>query len=233
MALELQSVIHKEGHFDKFGTSISTQQELIYIYKKLYDIRMGFTFTHSTKTESRLLFPQIIYKDIHVHRNQIYYFLKKLIQNVHDSVLIENEDLQDLIEKEILVDMQYLLIYYHMFSEKSSLILTSIGYLLQPLFRLVELFSEGNLKKEISKQFNINSKYDCFERINKINDSIEDFISEVNKKKNFSLKHPILLLIHANYITMKRVLGGDVRHYNHIILYNILLFNSDNMLNLY
>ena len=108
MAIELQSIIHKEGIFDKTNNSISIQQELIYIYKKLYDIRMGLTTTHSTKSKDRLLFPQILYNDIHVNRNQIYYFLKKLVNITRDSQLVDDVVEQDLIEKIILIDINYL-----------------------------------------------------------------------------------------------------------------------------
>jgi hypothetical protein len=212
MALELQAILHKEGTFDKEGSSISLQQELIYIYKKLYDIKMGFTFTHATRSESRLLYPQIIYKNVHVHRNQIYYFLKKLILNTKDSVLSSNEDLEDIIEKEILVDMQYLLIYFHLLSQEEAVFLKALSFMYQPIVRFREVFKEENLKKEISRQFQVTSKYECFDRIKKINDNIEEFLMSFDTTK-VSLKHPLLLLIHSNYIVLKKILGNHVRKY--------------------
>ena len=214
MALELQSIIHKEGIFDKTNNSISIQQELIYIYKKLYDIRMGLTTTHSTKSKDRLLFPQILYNDIHVNRNQIYYFLKKLVNITRDSQLVDDVIEQDLIEKIILIDINYLLIYYHFYYEHDSLILRTLGIILQPFQRIKEYFREKLLMKEITKQFCIETKMEAFERINTLNNNIESFLNKAYKfNPNFSLKHPIILLIHANFIVMKKILCEDVFFY--------------------
>ena len=250
MALELQSIIHKDGTFDKEGISNSVQQELIYVYKKLYDINMGFTITHSSKIEPRLLFPQIIYNDIHIKRNKIFFFLKKLINlkdliflfslvnNQNSDVNIEEYDL-DLIEKEVLVDMQYLLIYYSNKKENTggdSQILRALGFLLQPILRLKDWFKEEDLIEEISKQFNVTTKNECFNRIKQINENIEEFIEKLLQKNNMKfesdendnlgvdkkdflinqnslrpiLHHPLILLIHCNYIVMKKIFDNSI-----------------------
>lgn len=208
MALELQSIIHKEGSFDKQGISISIQQELIFIYKNLYDICMGFTHTHSTKHENRLLLPQIIYKDMHIHRNKIYYFLKKLINSEKEKSLI-NQLKQEQLERDILVKMQYLLIYYLTFQLSSSMIMRFFAFVLQPIIRIREHFQEQNLRNEIGRQFCISSKEECLMKLKEINNDIEDFLSQL-KEDSYSITHPLLLLIHAAYIVQKKILEDKV-----------------------
>ena len=206
MALELQAIIHKEGVFDRDLISKSIQQELIFIYKKLYDIRMGFTYTHSTKHESRLTLPQIIYNDMHIYRNNIYYFLKKLINNKKDKLLQPESDIESILEKEILVDMQYLLMYYLTYTKSSSIIMRFLAFMLQPIQRIKEHFQEINLKREISKYFNITTKEESIERIKTINNKIELFVKDIYSiEKGFSLKNPIILLIYSAFTLQKQI----------------------------
>lgn len=209
MALELQAIIHKEGSFDREKISISIQEELIIIYKKLYDIRMGFTFTHSTKHETRLMLPQIVYKDLHIHRNNIYPFLRKLIK-LNSAPLSDNLDLEARLEKEILYDLQYLLTYYLTFHKNSSVIKRFLAFMLQPIIRIREHFEEIHLRNVIAKQLCITSKEEALDLIKKINERIEAYLQDLFTKR-FSLRHPLVLLIHAAYIVQKRILDEKVR----------------------
>jgi len=201
MSTDIQVVLHKEGYFDRKYSSLSLQNELIYLFKKIYDLNIGFTYTHATTYESRLTFPQIIYKDIHIYRNSIYHFLKILI-NYNDK---ETDPEEKLLEKEILTDLQFMLIFINASSHSTSFS-KFVGYLFQPLIRMKEYVSEGNFLNEASKKFCITSKEDCFQRIKMINKRIEAYLERLKEKKiEITQQNPFALLLFVAYHCQKTI----------------------------
>lgn len=197
---DIQVIIHKEGFFDRKYSSLSLQNELIYLFKKTYNLNIGFTYTHATTYESRLTFPQIIYKDIHIYRNSIYHFLKLLVNQNGKNLDPEEK----ILEKEILTDMQFMLLFINISSQFNSFS-KFLGYLLQPLIRLKELKSEENFLNEVSKMFCITSKEDCTQRIKLLNKRIEACIERNKNNKDFSLHHPFILLLYSAYFLQNSI----------------------------
>lgn len=222
MALNLQSIMQIEGVFDRELSSISIQQELIYIYKKLYDFQMGITKTHATSSSYRMMLPQIVYKDIIVSKCDIYFFLKKLVKS-KKKIFKDNEEInQEFIEHLINHELNNLLIYYNLKNEDTSYFFRILGMFLQPIHRLKEYFREKNLIRNLETSLAISTKHEALERIVKIFENIEIFLKKIlNSNSNlFPLNHPVILLIYAAYMTTKQIIKGNVRFLHYLVLLN-------------
>lgn len=213
MALNLQSITQIEGVFDRELSSISIQQELIYIYKKLFDFQMGITKTHATSSTYRMMLPQIVYKDIIVSKCDIYFFLKKLVKN-KKKIFKNNEEInQEYIEHLINHELNNLLIYYNLKNDDTNYFFRILGMFIQPFHRLKEYFREKNLIRNLESSIGISTKYEALDRIVKIFESIENFLRKLlnSNSDQFPLSHPVILLIYAAYTTTKQIIKSNVR----------------------
>lgn len=213
MALNLQSITQIEGVFDRELSSISIQQELIYIYKKLFDFQMGITKTHATSSTYRMMLPQIVYKDIIVSKCDIYFFLKKLVKN-KKKIFKNNEEInQEYIEHLINHELNNLLIYYNLKNDDTNYFFRILGMFIQPIHRLKEYFREKNLIRNLESSIGISTKFEALDRIVKIFESIENFLRKLlnSNSDQFPLSHPVILLIYAAYTTTKQIIKSNVR----------------------
>lgn len=247
MSNNLKATLHKNAIFQKKSMCSSIQEELIFFYKAIFNINIEFTYTQSNNVCSKMNLPQLYYKNYCFSNNDIYYFLKlmyskKYVNNKENTIAIIKDinclldDKEVELEKDILVDIQYSLIYYTLSLENKSYFKKLAGFISHNFLSIYNYIQEEKLKKDISSLFCLNSLEESLISIQRINTKLEIFLNEFFEKYDkclSSLKekfnkdvnyyniinidiircNPILLLINSLYVAQKKIILPEVSYY--------------------
>lgn len=202
----LSLMVHKESYFDKEGVSVSVQQELVYLYTRLYSLRFETTFSQASEYQDVLILPRIVYGKILIDRSQIFQFLQKLtkreIQGARDDLTLMY------LHKYLLTDLQFLLTYYILESNRGSVFFKFLYLLLRPLHVIRRYFRLKRLRRDLCGFLCVTSKGETIDRIRFIFNKAERFLETL--RNQYDLADPVLILINAAFLSTRRVLKQKV-----------------------
>jgi hypothetical protein len=206
----------------------SIQMTLTEVYNKIFDLQIQFTDSYCYDSEIHLQkLPALIYGVNQVKYQNFHVFFKRLTQD-NESTFIDKKNLISTLEKLIFTDLQLILSLYAYYNRKDENIF-DMNKIYSPIISFYTYKNDIEFIQNIRKVLKIKNKEEILDRINEINESIENYLT-LEDILNISLDtiKSIDLAIYSAYKTQFIYLREKISKYEKM---KILSDTIDNIIN--